>query len=924
MKKKIALLTAFLSTLIFNFSFTKIYPQESYRAPGVYEEYILENGISVFVLEDFSSATIRLEYAVKAGFSSQNQTNTGFFSLYTRLLKKSAESFNELKNLSAECNADSSRYIIHTTPSKLYRTMTLFSALAFSPSFSDALIKQELSTLKTEVMQYAYTPAAFINASIDSRVFSATPWKHDSGIYPALFTKTSPSQARTILSEISTGWYVPQNSAIFISGSIKKEAALSLAKQTFGQHEAALSPQKIRGIKVGNKNHKFVLYDNDFSEDLTQIIVQYSSLSMNQCDITATALNSNSSSFKNTLCTEAKLNIRESEYINAAAAHKNGTSRLIIQALLERNKSSCVEQSETFLKKTLTGIEETRIEEYLSAKRLLAASFDNITADSETFMEYLSQFWAIKNEETEKAQKNLCEKMCSRPDNLNSESTDDICSILKNEQPFVFVLVNSKTYKKNKNLFTKAGYEPVNQKNSSWFMQNLQKNASDNLKDERTEDLLSSFDSKEVLEQFITESRNAFSETKLQNGIPIYFRENNNSSQTAILVSISGGKFSDEGKPGFEAVMTNALAANIQNELNRYSSQGILEGFPDVQAETINRKSLISIVCIKEDVNACLKVLGTALIYNDIAPATADSTVYSVQTQKRIFNASPINQITFRGIKYLYDEYLIRDIFDSDKDILQKTSYTDILSAYPKLLNAARYSIIISGNFNKQDCIELLNSTLGLLSVQQENEILHNFQKPDFPNKPKKVTAKLRHLFYTDIKAEDAGPMPAILVPTKDFSDPAQFWFLTPEDKYERIVFNAVLLRFAEVLDEKFETRLILSEEPFPIAAITFINVSHTDSLEKAYSEVHKEFLSGLSENDEIANARHSWIMHFLSETKTNQGTAKIIAKGNTADEYLDEYSFILNAANKDFETIFQEYIPEEPLLKVYSSDAKR
>ncbi|MBQ1948534.1 MAG: insulinase family protein [Treponema sp.] len=916
MKKFLICMTLILKTMLF--------AQESFYAPGNYDEYVLENGMSVFVLEDFSCATIRVEYAVKAGFSSQSQTDTGFFSLYTRLFKKSTENFNELKGLSAECNADSSRYVTSTTPSKISRTFSLLASAAFSPSFSDLLIKDELSELKTEVMQYAYTPAAFINASIDSRVFSASPWKHDSGIYPALFTKTSPAQARTILSRISTGWYVPQNSALFISGCIKKDAALNLAKQTFGQYEAAISPQKARGAATGNKIHKFVLYDNDFSEELSQIIVQYTSLSMNLSDIAAAALNSDRSTLKETLCREQKLNIRESEYINAAAAHKNGTSRLIIQALLERNKTSVPEQCELFLKDTLRAAENTGTEEYLAAKKVLAASFDTVTSCSETFMEYLSQFWALKNQDGEESCRNLAERMCGRPSEINSENTEEINSCLKSESPFVFVLVNTKTYRKSKNLFAKAGYEPVNQKNSSWFMQNLQKNASANVKDEKVLSYLSDFDSKDALERFINESRASLTETKLSNGIPVIFKENKNSSQCAIVLSIDGGKFSEAGKPGFESVMINSLSINIQHELNRCSSQGLLEGFPDVQAETLNRKSLVSIICMKEDATTSLKAVGEALIFSDIAPASADSAVYSVQTQKRIFNASPVNQITFRGIKYLYDDYLIRDIFDSDKDILARTSYTDILSAYPKLLDASRYSIIIAGNFEKEDALAVLNSSTGLLSVQQGIKTERGFPAPDFPSKTKRVTAKIRHLFYTDVKAEDAGPMPAVLVPTKDFADPVQFWFRTPENKTEMQLFNAVLLRFSELLNEKTETRLLFAEAPLPVAAVTFLNVPHTDVIDRIYAEKIKKLKDAIHTEEEAENAKYAWIMHFLAETKTNAGTAKIIAKGSEYDEYLQDYQSILDASPEDFAAITEKYFPDEPLLKVYSSDAKR
>lgn len=914
----------FLKLFLLIFATEFLFAQENVFNQNQYEEYTLENGIKIFVLEDFSSATIRIEYSVKAGFSSQTQSNTGFFSLYTRLFQKSSKNFNELKKLHAECNADSSRYIISTSPSKVERTLTLLASQAFSPAFSDKLIKEELSALKTEVMQYAYTPAAFINASIDSRVFSSSPWKHDSGIYPALFSKTSPAQARTILSAISNGWYIPQNTAIFISGCIKKEAALNLIKRTFGQYEAALSVQRSNGLAAGNKVHKFVLYDNDFSEDLTQIIVQYASLSMNQADIIASCLNSNFSTLKTNLIENPGINIREKEYINAAAAHKNGTSRLIIQALLEKNKYSITDQCENFVKETSDSIKMTREEEFTSAKNRIISSFNKITSDSETFMEYLSHFWALSNADSIKSQISLSQKMMKRPQEINAENNKEILNQLEKEDAFVFVLVNTKNFKKCKNLFAKAGYESVNRKNGSWYLQKLQQNASQNLVQEKALPYLSDFDSEDALKSFIEESKKSLSYDKLQNGIPVTFKENKNTSQIAILIAVKGGKFSDQGKAGFESLMINSFANNIQNELNQYSAQGILEGFPDVEAETLERQSFISIVCQKEDLTPCIKSIGNALIFSDIIPASADSAVYACQTQKRIFNANPVNQIIFRGIKYLYDDYLIRDIYDSDKNILQRTTYTEILASYPKLLNADRYSIYITGNFDKEKSLENLNSSLGLLSTQKKLDLDKEFQKADFPAKAKRVSCKIRHLFYTDVKAEDAGPMPAVLVPTKDFSDPLLFLMKCPDDHYERLLYNALLINFLELINERADAKLFLPESELPISGITFLNVSHTEEIENIYLSLYKEFTEGLNNEDEIENIKSSWIMHYLSQSKSNLGTAKLLAKGEKADEYLEDYTYILEAKPDDFRKISEEYLLETPLLKVYSSDAKK
>ena len=70
------------------------------------KEYTLENGLTVFVLQDTSTPLIRIEYTARAGFSNQTKETSGFFKLYTRIFEKSFNGQLEY----AQCNADSSRY----------------------------------------------------------------------------------------------------------------------------------------------------------------------------------------------------------------------------------------------------------------------------------------------------------------------------------------------------------------------------------------------------------------------------------------------------------------------------------------------------------------------------------------------------------------------------------------------------------------------------------------------------------------------------------------------------------------------------------------------------------------------------------------------------------------------------------------------
>ena len=73
------------------------------------QEYTLENGLQVFLLEEPADALVHIEFNCKAGFSSQTQDTCGFFKLYTRLIKAANPS---LDFYDLQCNSDSSRFFI--------------------------------------------------------------------------------------------------------------------------------------------------------------------------------------------------------------------------------------------------------------------------------------------------------------------------------------------------------------------------------------------------------------------------------------------------------------------------------------------------------------------------------------------------------------------------------------------------------------------------------------------------------------------------------------------------------------------------------------------------------------------------------------------------------------------------------------------
>ena len=180
------------------------------------QQVTLENGLQIFLLENNSDALVHINIIFKAGFSNQTKETNGFFKLFTKNIQTSNP---QIPFSSAECLSDFSSYSLEITNEQLSKTLSTLSKTFFEPVFSQETIQNELAKMKNEVNKNAKELSTLINSSIDSRVFSEEPWKHDSGIYPSLFSKNSVDSARTILTQISQRFYTPQNCAVFITGN---------------------------------------------------------------------------------------------------------------------------------------------------------------------------------------------------------------------------------------------------------------------------------------------------------------------------------------------------------------------------------------------------------------------------------------------------------------------------------------------------------------------------------------------------------------------------------------------------------------------------------------------------------------------------------------------------------------------------------
>lgn len=927
-------------------------------------EYTLENGLQIYLLEDSSDALIHANFVCKAGFSHQTQNTNGFFKLYTRLVTASAPTVNFT---SVQCNADSSIYSLTFTPSQTQPIMQALSASVLTCDFSDEILHTELTNLKNEVQNNADTMSTYINAAIDSRVFSDTPWKHDSGIYPPLFKKTTEKTARTQISNIATRYYIPKNCALFIYGNFNTEKMLVTLKNTFGRYYSNYNPPVEKPSVPVNKQRKYVFHNEEISNELTQVVVQYTMLNSEQADLIAATYNNENSTFKQNILNNEILNIPGDEYIDISSAHKKDTTRLIIQTLMQstttnvQNPPNNTKNSTTNTKNSpkidvinqvntfLSAVSKLSVsqEEFFYGKTKLNAETDFYFSTPSFLMEKLTNFWQLqeyyKTEETDfelYPESLLASLFVSRKNHILAQDLDQTLQTLQAEEPFVFVIINSKVYKDNKKAFTKEGYQEINSTNSSWYVTQMNKNIKDAFLPEENQTFKIQSSGSDNF--YFEKNTQLIKTTTLSNDIKIISKKNENSTDISLVLSIAGGKFHSSNNNGFEEVMVNLLTVLIQKEIYKKQIQGIIIGSPTVTYKTDLATSSIIINFEKEDTQEICSALSNAIIYGEVAPADADRAVSSRQFRKRLENGSANSQMLSATMQAVYGKGDISNVFDTEKDILNDTDYASILSSYPSLLQAERFSVIVTGAFD--DVIfEYLEKSLNTLNSSSTRISFTNTtqQSPSLPTKP--LNVKIRHTFLTDIPAEKAGPQPAVLIPTKEFLDPVFYVNESPEKGTKKAaLYNAMLNYLSLELQKEVNENshftnsavtAIFPQNSINLGILTISNVSLTKEADVVYKTVIQNTNSRLKQTQAmqtiVQEIKDKWILTQMSQSATNSGTALLLQKGlemfgddSASDFYLQEYFYIQNATVQDFIDVMK-YFPQRAQMRVYSSDSK-
>ncbi|PYT03270.1 MAG: hypothetical protein DMF65_04495 [Acidobacteria bacterium] len=202
---------------------------------------VLPNGLEVIVLEDHSVPLVTVELAVRNGSFTEPPELNGLSHLYEHMFFKvspeSAKHADYLQNIDAlgivyngQTQEEVVEYYFTTTTPNFPVAMRFMRDQAQYQSFDEGQFAQEKEVVIGELERHEANPFGEIGEQLNNKLFYKYPSRKNPGGNIETVRHSTTEQMRLIQSR----YYVPNNSAIVITGDIAPQDAFRMTEDLFG------------------------------------------------------------------------------------------------------------------------------------------------------------------------------------------------------------------------------------------------------------------------------------------------------------------------------------------------------------------------------------------------------------------------------------------------------------------------------------------------------------------------------------------------------------------------------------------------------------------------------------------------------------------------------------------------------------------
>jgi zinc protease len=203
---------------------------------------VLANGLEVVVLEDHSVPIVTIELAVRNGSFTEPPELNGLSHLYEHMFFKAnraianAEQYlQKIGQLGIAYNGETREEVVEyyftTTSPNLRAAMNFMRDATRYPLFDDGEFERERQVVIGEIDRNESEPGYYLNKEMNERLF----YKYTSRKQPLGNRKTVAGATTAMMRLIQGRYYVPNNSALVITGDVQAEDIYKMAQEFFGE-----------------------------------------------------------------------------------------------------------------------------------------------------------------------------------------------------------------------------------------------------------------------------------------------------------------------------------------------------------------------------------------------------------------------------------------------------------------------------------------------------------------------------------------------------------------------------------------------------------------------------------------------------------------------------------------------------------------
>ena len=210
---------------------------------------VLPNGLEIVTLEDHSVPLVTIELAVRNGSFTEPPELNGLSHLYehmffkaNRAIANSEDYLQKIGQLGIAYNGQTREevvdYYFTTTSPNLRTAMNFMRDAARYPLFEKGEFERERQVVIGEIDRNESNPFFYLNRELHDRLF----YKYPSRKNPLGNRQTVSAATTDLMKLIQQRYYVPNNSALVVTGDVNPEEVFKMAQEFYGDWPKADDP----------------------------------------------------------------------------------------------------------------------------------------------------------------------------------------------------------------------------------------------------------------------------------------------------------------------------------------------------------------------------------------------------------------------------------------------------------------------------------------------------------------------------------------------------------------------------------------------------------------------------------------------------------------------------------------------------------